>query len=140
LGSVRCRRSNAEDGAFDRPANRRVAGPRRGREAAGDLIAGEVEVVTELGYEGPDELRQDDTAVALGAGQQPVGECLHQRREVGVRPLGRNRFGAGDERQVGVGAGVAVGHREHVERVDLGAGLRQTFDAQIHPRAKRVWT
>ena len=137
LSSVGSRCGDGQDRALDRPADGRIPGERCRGEAAGDLLAGEVEVVAELSDEGADKLGHDDPAVALRAGQQAVGKGLHENGKLGVGRLSGDGLGPGDERQVGIGAGVAVGHREHVESVDLSPGRSQSLDTQRHPRAER---
>ena len=115
----------------------RIPGQCRRGEAAGHLFSGEVEVVADLGHEGADELGQNDPAVALGAGQQPVGKRLDQGWKLGVLRLAPDGLGTSDERQVGVGPGIAVGHREHVESVDFSPGRGQSLNTQRHPCAER---
>jgi hypothetical protein len=114
-GGVRRVRRPAERGDPELVlAERLLAG---GREGLGDPL---------------DELAEDDPRVPAGAEQGSVGEgrdaLPHRRRAA----LGERRGGRleGEEQ---VGAGVAVGHREDVERVDLAAVPPEGVEPQLGP-------
>ena len=53
----------------------------------------------------------------------------------GARPALVDRLAGGLHGQVEVGAGVAVGHREHVEGVDLGPGVAEAAEGPLGPVA-----
>ncbi len=139
---------DGEDGALDRLADRGVAGvggllhrlgedlggavgPRRAAEPAGDRTQ---------------HLRQDHAGVAAGTEQGSAREGGQRRGELGLgAPAGRllqRVTGRGDGEEH-VGAGVPVGHRVDVERVDLLAGVpegggRDVDETEHHAELEHV--
>jgi hypothetical protein len=70
------------------------------------------------------------------SGTDAVDVHPDQAIERRVHGEGLDGVGARHEGQVRVGAGVAVGDREHVEGVDLGPRRRQGGRAQLRPRSE----
>ena len=134
---------DGEDGALLRVGD---AGP--GRGGPGGERGGEQEGVDHLGValddgvaQAADELADDDPGVAAGGEQDGPLEGAALLHEGGLAEdagglVGRDDLvDGGVEGEVEVGAGVAVGHREDVEGVDLGAPGREGRTRQQRPVA-----
>jgi hypothetical protein len=138
LGATCSGRGDRQDRALDRTPDRGVRSIGRGPERPRDVGRGQLLVQVEAAEAGPHELGHDDAAVALGAEEQPVGVGLDQDGELDVGPEGPHGIRPRHERQVRIGARVAVRHREDVEGVDLGPGVRQCRDTLLRPRPELV--
>ena len=123
---------DGQDRALDRRTDRGVAGVGRLGHRLGHHHG-----VAFTGYgagdprdQCPEELAEDDAAVAPGAEQGPAAERRQRRPDPGT-PRVEEGVAGGAHREVHVGAGVAVRHREDVEGVDLLAGLGQGVDGLV---------
>jgi len=126
-----------EDGALARLAQAlaRVVGT--AAHAVHELVRADAPEVTELVAEAEEELREDRAGVAARAVERGVGDACQGLAGVIVGcALQAAEHGAHGEREVG--AGVAVGHREYVDLVQVlllreqacDAGLQRTVEAQ----------
>ncbi len=131
-GGPRDREDRALLGLGDRGV-RRVGGLAEGVDEHGLLVVGELVGTGERLGEPADELAEDDPGVAAGAEQGAVGEGADGVAQVEARAGVRESCGGGLEGQEQVGARVAVRHREHVERVDLGPVASEGLEAEVGP-------
>ena len=129
---------DGQDRALHGSAHGGMRGVGGGAERVRDVVGADLGAEVEVAEDRPDELGQDHAAVALGAHEQAVGVRLHQVGQHDVVGQRRDGVGTRDEGQVGVRAGVAVGHGEHVEGVDLSPCRGQRLHAELRPRAEGV--
>ena len=124
---------DGENRALDRFADRRIRC--LGRQGEGTRDVGRIHraVGGEFVKRRPDQLRQDHPGVAFGTREQADAIRFDHLGEARVIAECAEGFGAGDEGEIDVGAGVAVGDGEDIERVDLGPGDAQRLDAQTGP-------
>ena len=120
------RRRGRPTGSCPRPDRRppvgRVGGVgQAGRERCGRSTVGHLERAGQTGQ----QLRDDHAGVAARAEQRAAGERQHRVAEIGRGRAVELLLGGG-EREHEIGAGVAVGHREDVELVDLALVPAQT--------------
>ena len=160
----RRRRRGRQDGALDRPRHRRPGGALRRIEPRGEGCR--VETFSTGPGGGPDagwqwagwqgtgwqragqaeqELAGDHARVATRAQQRAAGEGPHGPVRGGRWLEGGDLVGPLGDGQVQVGAGVGVGHREDVERVQpapgrgerarrgCGPGLHRSTVQPLHP-------
>jgi hypothetical protein len=128
---------HGQHGALDGLADGPVGGIRGGPQRAGEQrlvhLAGRAHDICEAGH----DLRQDDPAVAGGAGQR---RALGGQRQ--LLPVMRGRAlqpGSQLGRSLGqVGAGVAVGHRVHVQVVQAGGRRLDGRRASLGERERDV--
>ena len=140
-GALGGRPRDGQDGALDGPAHGGVPGLRGQRHALGEDQRGPVlrPGLAEPLAQRADQRGQDHPGVAAGAEQRAPGERgerrahVRRRRRGGRVPADRvEQGGAGGlDGEVEVGAGVPVGHRVDVERVDLLAGLTERGEGQV---------
>ena len=84
--------------------------------------------MAELVSKAEQELREDGTGVAACAVDRRI--CgTHQQRAGVSEGLAIERGEHGGQRHRHVGAGVAVGHRKHVDLVDVVGAREQAIDA-----------
>ena len=141
-GRVGRRPRHGQDGALDGAGDRLVAevgGPRQEAMHGGPVESVTVREAAEDLARTAQDLRQDHAGVApsahQGAGRHRPGRLIDPRGADRARPALVDRLAGGLHGQVEVGAGVAVGHREHVEGVDLHPCVPQAAEGPLGPVA-----
>ncbi len=110
---------DGEDRALDRLRDRLVGRLRARVERMGEVEAVEPLLALQALRDAGQDLARDDARVAAGAHQRPEARRVGDAVGVGVGPGLVGLLERGPDGGQHVRAGVAVGHREHVERVDL---------------------
>ncbi|MGB5104213.1 MAG: hypothetical protein WBO04_12985 [Steroidobacteraceae bacterium] len=121
---------HGQDRAFARvrQAFARVGGP--AVHPVGEIVGAQVAQVPEPVAHAEEELRQDCARVAAGSVECGVGHARERLAGMPVRPaLQRAEHRVHGEREVG--PGVAVGHREHVDLVQVLLAGEQAHDARL---------
>ncbi len=124
-GVGRLGRALADDGqdrALDRAHDPLIGRVGRALESGGQVDGAERLLTGQLGGQAAPDLTEDDARIAARAHQRPLRHLSGEAADVGLLAVLHAGIGRAHGQQH-VGAGVAVGHGEHVQRVHVVAVL-----------------